>query len=138
LFCSLPIRRGIRWEVERALTIVAPQKALLCLQHFDGRQGRYDQFRISVEERAGVKLPRPIGDTMFIFFLLRKQGAYIYTSVSRCFGQYQAVRSTLSERLRHFWRLSLKVVRKDRFAPARIQGRPMGMAIGQSVPTIAA
>jgi hypothetical protein len=81
---------GIRWEVERALTTVAPQKVLLCLQFFDGRQGRYDQFRIWVQERVGVKLPRSLGDTMFIFF--------------DC--DWQAKRLRLCERLPVFWPIS--------------------------------
>jgi hypothetical protein len=59
---------GIRWEIERTLTTVLPQKVLLCLQLFDGRQGPYDQFRIWVEERTGIKLPRSLSDAMFIFF----------------------------------------------------------------------
>jgi hypothetical protein len=81
---------GIRWEVERVLTTVAPQKILLCVQLFDGRQGRYDQFRVWVEERVGVKLPRPLGDTMFIFF--------------DC--DWQAKRLRLCKRLPVFWPIS--------------------------------
>jgi hypothetical protein len=59
---------GIRWEVERVLNTMDLGKVLICLQLFDGRQGRYDQFRIWAEESAGVKLPRSIGDTVFLFF----------------------------------------------------------------------
>jgi hypothetical protein len=50
--------RGIWWEVEQVIKLVAPQRILMCLVNFKGRPDDYEQFRLKIEPLLPVSIPR--------------------------------------------------------------------------------
>jgi len=53
---------GIWWEIKQTLERVEPQRMIMCLVNFKGRQDDYEAFRLRVEEAIGRPLPRSIGN----------------------------------------------------------------------------
>ncbi len=60
--------QGVWWEIDQILARIPPQKLLLSLINFRGRQARYTLFRLRFERVTGRQLPRCIGDGIFCRF----------------------------------------------------------------------
>lgn len=62
---------GIWWEVEQTLARVGPERTLVCMVNFQGRQNDYEDFRLRAEATSRHRLPRSVGNfdaPTFLYF----------------------------------------------------------------------
>lgn len=61
---------GIWWEVEQTLKTVKPNRVLMCLVNYVGRQNDYETFRLRLEQLLpeGTEAPRSVGYNRAITF----------------------------------------------------------------------
>ncbi len=60
---------GVWWEVETVLSRVPPERLLMCLSNFRGRQNDYERFWLRVKAATGWELPRSVGNRTAVLFL---------------------------------------------------------------------
>ncbi|MFC5457306.1 hypothetical protein [Prosthecobacter fluviatilis] len=60
------ISKHIFWEIDRSLELVAKERILFWLSGLEQRQSRYDNLRIHLERKTGLKFPRHLGNHPFL------------------------------------------------------------------------
>jgi hypothetical protein len=59
---------GTWWEFLACIERVQPTKLLILLSHANRSQQRYEELRLLIEASTAIRLPRGIGDALFLYF----------------------------------------------------------------------
>jgi len=59
---------GVWWEVDYVMRTVPPERLLISLVNYRGKQGAYDNLRVRMDREFGVRLPPSAGHAIFLWF----------------------------------------------------------------------